>query len=78
MGLDNAERIAAIVIDPKDSSTVYVAALGPLWSKGSQRGLFKTTDGGSTWKKILYVDENTGCSSFAINPGNPEIMYAGF
>ncbi len=77
-GLDSTERIARIVIDPRDSSVVYVAALGPLWSKGKQRGLFKTTDGGKTWKKILYVDENTGCSGFAINPSNPDIMYAGF
>ncbi len=77
-GLDSTERIAGIVIDPNDSATVYVAALGPLWSEGSQRGLFKTTDGGNSWKKILYVDKNTGCSSFAINPENPDIMYAGF
>jgi photosystem II stability/assembly factor-like uncharacterized protein len=77
-GLDSTERIARIVIDPKDSATVYVAALGPLWSAGEQRGLFKTTDGGTNWEKILYVDENTGCSGFAINPGDPDIMYAGF
>ncbi len=77
-GLDSTERIARIVIDPRDSSVIYVAALGPLWSKGKQRGLFKSEDGGNTWKKILYVDENTGCSGFAINPANPDIMYAGF
>ncbi len=77
-GLDSTERIARIVIDPRNSNTVYVAALGPLWSNSKQRGLFKTTDGGTTWKKILYVDENTGCSGFAINPANPDIMYAGF
>lgn len=77
-GLDSTERIARIVISPVDSSTVYVAALGPLWTSGKQRGLFKTTDGGDTWKKVLYVDENTGCSGFAINPANPDIMYAGF
>jgi len=77
-GLDSTERIARIVVDPRNSNTVYVAALGPLWSKGTQRGLFKTTDGGTSWEKILYVDENTGCSGFAINPANPNIMYAGF
>ena len=77
-GLDSTERIARIVVDPRNSNTVYVAALGPLWSKGTQRGLFKTTDGGTTWEKMLYVNENTGCSGFAINPANPDIMYAGF
>jgi len=77
MGLDSTERIARIMVDPKNPSTVYVAALGPLWSASPHRGLFKTTDGGETWQKILYVDDNTGCSGLAIDPANPDLIYAG-
>src|SRR5438046_8439957 len=61
IGLDSTEHISKVVIDPKNSNTVYVAATGPLWSDGTQRGLFKSTDGGQTWKKILYITEKAGC-----------------
>ncbi len=76
-GLDSTEHIARIVINPDHPDIVYVAALGHLWDANSQRGVFRTTDGGKTWKKVLYVDENTGCSDIAINPENPDILVAG-
>ncbi|MGA2824119.1 MAG: hypothetical protein ABSE72_11405, partial [Bacteroidales bacterium] len=77
MGLEKTERIAKISIHPKNSDIVFVAALGNLWNSSPERGLFKTIDGGKTWDKILYVDENTGCCDVAIDPGDPDIMYAG-
>ena len=77
LGLEDTERISAVVIDPQNSNTVYVAALGHLWNANEERGVFKTTDGGKTWEKILYVDANTGCASLAMDPQEPEILYAG-
>ncbi len=77
LGLANSERIAKIVIDPKNSSTVYVAALGALWSASEERGVYKTTDAGKSWQRILYVDADTGCSDLAIDPQEPSILYAG-
>src|SRR5262249_56029744 len=62
MGLEDSERIARIVIDPKNSDVVYVAATGHLWNSNEQRGVFKTTDGGKSWQKVLYIDKETGCS----------------
>jgi photosystem II stability/assembly factor-like uncharacterized protein len=76
IGLDGTEHISKIIIDPKNSNTIYVAAPGPLWSDGSDRGLYKSTDAGKTWSKILYVDEKTGCADIAVHPENPEIIYA--
>jgi len=76
-GLEKSERIAKIAIDSKNPDVVFVAVLGNLWNSSPERGLFKTTDGGKTWEKILYVDENTGCCDVAIDPGDPDIMYAG-
>ncbi len=77
MGLDKTERIAKIVIHPQNPDVVFVAALGNLWNSSQERGLFKTTDGGKTWDKILYVDENTGCCDVAIDPEDSNILYAG-
>ena len=77
MGLEKTERIAKIAIKPGNPDVVFVAALGNLWNSGTDRGLYKTTDGGKTWEKVLYVDENTGCSDVAIDWKDPEIMYAG-
>lgn len=77
MGLEKTERIARIIIHPQNPDVVYVAALGHLWGPNEERGLFKTEDGGKSWKKILYVDEHTGCSDFDMDPENPEILYAG-
>lgn len=76
-GLENTERIARIVVHPDNSDEVWVAALGHLWNRNPERGVFKTSNGGETWEKILYVDENTGCSDISIDPENPEILYAG-
>jgi photosystem II stability/assembly factor-like uncharacterized protein len=76
MGLPDSERIGRIVVDPKDSGTVYVAVLGHLWDSSENRGLYKTTDGGKTWKKILYVDANTGCADVAIDPQETSVLYA--
>ena len=77
MGLEKSERIAKIIIHPKNPDLIYAAVVGNLWNASSERGLYKTTDGGKTWDKILYVDENTGCSDVAIDPQNPDILYAG-
>jgi photosystem II stability/assembly factor-like uncharacterized protein len=76
VGLKTSEHIGRIAIDPKDSNTVYVAAQGPLWGPGGERGLFKTTDGGKTWKNILSISENTGVTDIVIDLQNPETLYA--
>ena len=76
LGLDDSQHIGMIVIDPRDSDTVYVAAEGPLWSPGGDRGLFKTTDGGATWTKILGGGEYTGVNELHLDPRDPNVMYA--
>ncbi|OLD26552.1 MAG: glycosyl hydrolase [Acidobacteria bacterium 13_1_40CM_3_55_6] len=76
VGLKTSEHIGRIAIDPKDSNVVYVAAQGPLWGPGGDRGLFKTTDGGKTWKHILNLSENTGVTDVVIDLQNPETIYA--
>jgi photosystem II stability/assembly factor-like uncharacterized protein len=76
MGLANSEHIAKILISTQDSNTVFVASQGPLFSPGGDRGLFKTTDGGATWKPILQVSENTGITDLEIDPRKPAVMYA--
>src|SRR5688500_5701814 len=75
VGLKTSEHIGRIAIDPKDSDIVYVAAQGPLWGPGGERGLFKTTDGGKTWKSILNISENTGATDVVIDPNDPETIY---
>ncbi len=76
MGLDQSQHIARIVIHPKDPNTVFVAVQGALYSKSSQRGIYKSTDGGATWKNVLYVDEKTGCAELSMDMNNPTILYA--
>ncbi|HEY0553718.1 MAG TPA: glycosyl hydrolase, partial [Thermoanaerobaculia bacterium] len=76
VGLKKSEHIGKVVIDPRDSNTVYVAAQGPLWAPGGDRGLYKTTDGGKTWKAVLTISENTGVTDVALDPRNPDTVYA--
>lgn len=76
VGLENSEHIGKIVIHPDDSDTVYVAAQGPLWKEGGDRGLYKTTNGGKDWEKILDISENTGVNEVLMDPTNPDILYA--
>ncbi|MFC2106982.1 glycosyl hydrolase [Bacteroidota bacterium] len=76
MGLKDTERIGRIIIDPNDPNTLYVAALGHLWNANEDRGVYKTTDGGKNWEKILYVDENTGCADLTMDPDNPNVLLA--
>ena len=75
VGLKTSEHIGRIAIDPKDSNIVYVASQGPLWGPGGERGLFKTTDGGKTWKNILSISENTGVTDVVIDPNDPNTIY---
>ena len=76
IGLGDSERISDILVHPTDPNTVYVAALGHLWDANEERGVFKTTDGGQSWTKILYLDENTGATDLDFDPTNPEVIYA--
>ena len=76
LGLKHSEHIGRIVIDPRDSNVVYVAAEGPLWSSGGERGLYKTKDGGANWEKVLKISDNTGVADVAMDPQNPDVLYA--
>jgi photosystem II stability/assembly factor-like uncharacterized protein len=75
-GLEDTMQIGAIVVDPRDANVAYVAALGHAYAANPQRGVFKTTDGGKTWTKVLYKDENAGAISLAIDPQHPQTLYA--
>ncbi len=76
LGLKATEHIAKIVVDPRDPDFVYVAAQGPLWSGGGERGLYKTTDGGRSWRQILAAGPYTGVTDVVIDPRNPDVLYA--
>jgi photosystem II stability/assembly factor-like uncharacterized protein len=83
MGLKNSEHIGKIIVDPRNSDVVYVAAIGPLWSEGGDRGLYKTTDGGKTWEQVLkndkgesLLDVHTGVTDLVMDPRNPDVLYA--
>ncbi len=76
VGLGASEHIGKIVVDPRDSDTVFVAAQGPLWGPGGDRGLFKTTDGGKSWKSVLAIDEHTGVNDVIMDLQNPDVLYA--
>jgi len=76
LGLDETERIARIVLDPRDTDTAYVCALGTTWGESPERGVFKTTDGGATWRKVLYGGDTTGCAELRMDPSNPNKLFA--
>ena len=75
MGLKNSKQIAKIVVDPVDFNIVYVAALGDLWGAGGERGVYKTTDGGLTWNRVLNVDDTTGATELVMDPTNNKTLY---
>ena len=77
LGLKDTRHIIRIVIHPKNPDIVWVAAIGHLFGPNTERGIFKTIDGGKTWKKVLYVNDKTGCSDLIMEPGNPSVLYAG-
>ena len=76
VGLENSEHIQNILIDPRNSNVVYVSAIGPLWSSGGDRGLYKTTDGGQSWKAVLSVSADTGVTDVVMDPKRPDTLYA--
>lgn len=78
MGLKNSEHIAKIIVHPSNSNIVYVAAYGPVWSEGGDRGVYKSTDGGNTWTCIKEVSAYTGCNDLVMDPQDPDVLYAAF
>ncbi len=76
VGLGESEHIGMIRVDPRDSNVAYVAAMGPLWKDGGDRGLYKTTDGGATWNRVLHISEQTGINEVHLDPRNPDTIYA--
>jgi photosystem II stability/assembly factor-like uncharacterized protein len=76
LGLRNAQQIGAVIVDPKNADLVYVAALGHPYGPNEERGVFRSKDGGETWEKVLYKDENTGAIALAFDPSNSQIIYA--
>ena len=76
MGLKESRQIGGIVVDPRNSDVVFVAAEGSAWGPGGDRGLYKTTDGGLNWKKVLEISENTGVNNVVMDPVDPDVMYA--
>ncbi|MDX1503008.1 MAG: glycosyl hydrolase [Thermoanaerobaculia bacterium] len=76
MGLARSEHIGKIVVHPEDGNVVWVAAEGPLWSSGGDRGVYKTSDGGRTWRRVLQIDDDTGVTDLVMDPRNPDLLYA--
>lgn len=76
MGLKKSEHIGNIIVHPNNSNIVYVAAYGPLWKEGGDRGVYKTTDGGETWERILHISDHTGVAEIRMDPRDPNTMYA--
>lgn len=76
MGFENSERISSIQINPKNSNEIYVGVLGALWGDSEDRGVYKTTDGGKTWNKILYINNKTGANDIIMDPKDPNVLYA--
>jgi photosystem II stability/assembly factor-like uncharacterized protein len=77
MGLERTGRIARVIVDPKNPDVVFACALGHAYGPQQERGVFRTSDGGRSWNRVLFVDENTGCSDIAIDPNNPRVLFAG-
>jgi photosystem II stability/assembly factor-like uncharacterized protein len=75
LGLEATERIAGIAVHPEDPNTVYVAALGPLWSDGEERGVFKSTDGGQHWEQVLYLSPSTGAANISLDRNDPDVLF---
>jgi photosystem II stability/assembly factor-like uncharacterized protein len=76
MGLRTSKQIARVIVDPVDFNVVHVAALGDLWAAGGERGVYKTTDGGQTWKRTLHVNDDTGATELVMDPTNNKVLYA--
>ena len=76
MGFENSERIASVVINPQNTNEIYVGVLGALWSDSEERGVYKTTNGGETWDKILYMGPSTGAADVIMDPNSPNVLYA--
>ncbi len=76
LGLERTEKISRVLLDPRRPQVAYVCALGSSWAETAERGVYKTADGGKSWEKVLYVDETTGCADLAMDPGNPNKLFA--
>jgi photosystem II stability/assembly factor-like uncharacterized protein len=76
IGLERTQHVSRVVVDPRDPDVVYVAAQGALYAPSSERGVFKSTDGGASWKRVLYVDEKTGAAELSLDANNPRTLYA--
>ena len=76
MGLKASEHISKVIVDPRNSNHVYVAAYGPLWSEGGDRGIYETKDGGEKWERILHISDHTGMADLIMDPTNPDVLYA--
>ena len=76
MGLKNSEHIGKIIVHPENSDVIFVAAIGPLWSEGGDRGVYKSADGGKTWDAVLTIDEHTGVTDLIMDPRDPDVLYA--
>jgi photosystem II stability/assembly factor-like uncharacterized protein len=77
MGLEKTARIANVIVDPKNSDVVYACSLGTAYGPQQERGVYRTSDGGKNWERVLFVDENTGCSDLTMDPNNPHVLFAG-
>jgi photosystem II stability/assembly factor-like uncharacterized protein len=78
MGLKETYQISRVIVHPHDPDLVYVAALGHVWGPNADRGIYRSSDGGKSWKKVLFVDEKTGASDLSMDPNNPRVLYAAF
>src|SRR5262249_45960984 len=78
MGLQDTKQIARVIVHPHDPDLVYVAALGHVWGSNADRGIYRSTDGGKNWKKVLFVDEKTGAADLSMDATNPRVLYAAF